>query len=122
VAWFGHIIVHPDYRNRGLGKAISESLVKIYENNNCSTAYLIATDLGEPVYKKIGFEVETEYIVYEEVSSEKEDHLSEFISPFNKSFINEIKELDFKVSGENRFLHLKEYLDTALIYQIGKRD
>lgn len=117
VAWFGHIIVHPAYRNRGLGKMITENLIKISENNNCSTVYLIATDLGEPVYQKVGFEVETEYIVYEGVKIDEDIDSSEFIIPYQDDFIDAIKAMDFNVSGENRFYHLKEYLGSALIYQ-----
>ncbi|MBL0009542.1 MAG: GNAT family N-acetyltransferase [Saprospiraceae bacterium] len=64
VAWLAHIIVHPDFRNQGIGKLITESLVKMAHAKSCDTLYLLATELGEPVYRKIGFETETEYLFF----------------------------------------------------------
>lgn len=63
-AWLAHIIVHPDYRNQRIGKIITQTLVDNSYSKDCETIYLLATELGEPVYKKIGFETETEYIVF----------------------------------------------------------
>ena len=64
VAWLAHIIVHPDFRNQGIGKLITESLVKMAHAKSCDTLYLLATELGEPVYRKVGFETETEYLFF----------------------------------------------------------
>ena len=60
IAWLAHIIVHPDNRNQGIGNLITKTLVENLESKRCDTIYLIATALGEPVYKKLGFETETD--------------------------------------------------------------
>ncbi|MEZ4822611.1 MAG: GNAT family N-acetyltransferase [Ignavibacteria bacterium] len=60
-AWLAHIIVHPEYRNKGLGKKITDALVKSIDRRKYKTIYLIATKLGYPVYLKSRFELEGEY-------------------------------------------------------------
>ncbi|MBK8831594.1 MAG: hypothetical protein IPN60_12210 [Saprospiraceae bacterium] len=50
----GHIIVHPDFKS-GIGKLITESLV-VMAHANLRYLYLLAAELGEPVYRKIAFE------------------------------------------------------------------
>lgn len=60
VAWLAHIIVQKDYRKKGIGQLITERLVDSLKPMNCETIYLLATDLGAPVYEKAGFETETE--------------------------------------------------------------
>ena len=64
IAWLAHIIVHPDYRKKGIGKTISQTLVDNSKSHHCETIYLIATELGAPVYAGIGFETETEYLMF----------------------------------------------------------
>ena len=62
MVWLAHINVQPGNRNHGLGKLITQFLVDEAQAKNCDTIYLIATDLCEPVYKKVGFETETDYL------------------------------------------------------------
>ena len=64
IAWLAHIIVHHDNRNKGIGQLITQTLVDSSKAKKCHTIYLIATDLGAPVYEKIGFETETEYLFF----------------------------------------------------------
>jgi len=45
IAWLAHIIVHPEHRNQGIGKIITQTLVDSLQTK-CDTIYLIATDLG----------------------------------------------------------------------------
>ena len=118
VAWLAHIIVHPFYRCKGIGKHITQTLVDIAKTKNCSTIYLIATELGEPVYKKVGFINETEYLVYKNV--QKEDWIiSENIQSYKEKYMEQLVALDRDTSGENRILHLGEHLTNGMVYQIG---
>src|SRR5687768_8307973 len=66
-AWLAHIIVHPDERNKGLGQLITKTLMDEATSRNCDFISLIATDLGEPVYAKLGFTTDTEYIFFKDV-------------------------------------------------------
>lgn len=117
-AWLAHIIVHTDHRNQGIGKDITQTLVDTSFSKGCETIYLLATDLGESVYRKIGFETETEYMIFTCESSggnfESDENIVEIKSDFNK----QILDLDRQVSGEDRILVLEQHLSDGYIYLI----
>jgi GNAT superfamily N-acetyltransferase len=99
-AWLGHIIVHPKHRKNGLGSMITQKLIALLHARNYETIFLIATKLGEPVYSKLGFEKETEYVSY----SKQENTFStnEDLTPFEIRFKNELMDLDYLTTGELR--------------------
>ncbi|MDA1570574.1 GNAT family N-acetyltransferase, partial [Bacillus cereus] len=53
VASIGMVIVHPNYKGRGIGKAITDSCIKSVSTQ--TPIMLIATDEGKPLYEKLGF-------------------------------------------------------------------
>lgn len=116
VAWLGHIIVHPEKRNKGLGKIIVQQLITIAKANNCRTIYLLATALGAPVYEKVGFITETEYLVYKGIHLKNNTTESSFIVPFQDRFKQQILSLDRETSSENRSILLEKYLNDSMMY------
>ncbi len=115
-AWLAHIIVHSDYRNQSIGKLITQTLVESSNSKCCDTIYLLATDLGEPVYKKIGFETETEYLFFKGEKAIGSFTNSENIIAFNSDFKKQILNLDRQVSGEDRMLQLEQHLSSGFVY------
>ncbi len=116
VAWLAHIIVHPDNRNKGIGKLITQFLVDEARAKDCDTIYLIATDLGEPVYKNVGFETEIEYLFFNDIRPNESWRMSENIVAFADDFKTQVAGLDKQVSGEERLLHLAQHLEGAFVY------
>ena len=114
-AWLAHIIVHPDFRNKGIGKKITDALVKSIDKRRYKTIYLVATELGAPVYKKSGFEIETEYVLLENENGNFQSKICEFIFPFEDKYRNEIFELDKYVTGENREIRLNEVINGSSV-------
>lgn len=56
--WLGHLIVRPECRGGGVGKALfGEALAEVRALGK-SPVYLTATDLGQPIYEKFGFVVD----------------------------------------------------------------
>ncbi|MGW5952277.1 GNAT family N-acetyltransferase [Bacillus mycoides] len=53
LASIGMVIVHPDYKGRGIGKIITDSCVKSVSTQ--TPIMLIATDEGKVLYEKLGF-------------------------------------------------------------------
>ncbi len=45
------------FRNRGLGTAVTHACLKAAKNNNIDQAVLYASEMGRPVYEKIGFKL-----------------------------------------------------------------
>jgi GNAT superfamily N-acetyltransferase len=116
VGWLGHIIVHPDFRNKGLGRVITQSLIDLLSSKKCATLYLVATDLGEPVYKKLGFEIEAEYIFFKDLLAHKEWVSSGSIVPYESKFHQQIAIIDKFISGEDRMFHLDLYLKNGFVH------
>lgn len=54
-AYVTSMYVEPNYRKRGIGTAILERLIKKVRERNCTIIMLNASEVGKPLYKKIGF-------------------------------------------------------------------
>ncbi|MGL4630673.1 MAG: GNAT family N-acetyltransferase [Leadbetterella sp.] len=115
VGWLATIVTHGDYRNQGIGRGITEYLVQFIKSQKCEYIYLIATALGEPVYKKVGFETESLYNLYRNVNLSNL-FVSDHIIDYKPNFKQEIYNLDRMVSGENRSLHLESFLEESFVY------
>ena len=116
VAWLGHIIVHPDFRNQGHGTSITKHLIKIAEGLKTSTIFLIATDMGAPVYSKLGFVTETEYLFYKDVLLKEKFVRSKNVIPFHEKHFDQLYQLDKKLSSESRLKHLTEHCSSGIVY------
>lgn len=112
-AWLAHIIVDPGQRNKGIGFAITQALIDSLKNTDCETISLIATQLGEPVYKKSGFEVEMEYTYLRNGRTLLPENDS--IVPYKEKYKNELLELDRFVSAESRSRLLAPHLTKSFI-------
>src|SRR5690606_11671067 len=106
---------HPQHRNRGIGSAITSALIELCKTKSCETVYLIATDLGAPVYEKAGFQTETEYAFYKDLKN-NETGISKNIRPYTGEWRDDILKLDFSATGEKRVLLLENHLNTAFVY------
>ncbi|MFT3911673.1 MAG: GNAT family N-acetyltransferase [Ferruginibacter sp.] len=116
VAWLAHIIVHPNNRNKGIGRLITQTLVDSPQVRNCETIYLIATDLGAPVYEKIGFETDTNYLFFKDIVTGENWINDKNILPYKDEFKNQVAALDKQVSGEDRMFHLDQWLADSYVY------
>lgn len=114
-AWLAHIIVHKEYRNSGIGRAITQALIGLIHRTPCQSMLLIATALGEPVYKKVGFETEAEYLFFEN-GVLYNGEISKRIIRFEKKYKNELLKLDGSVSGEDRSKLLQEHMVNAHMF------
>lgn len=121
VAWLAHIIVSPNHRNKGIGRFITKTLIELAQNKNCSTLYLIATDLGAPVYEKLGFETESDYLFFKDLKGQNISSLSSYIVPFHAEHETAILQMDREVSGENRKTHLEEHAPHGFVFQKNDR-
>ncbi|MGH3157714.1 MAG: GNAT family N-acetyltransferase, partial [Streptosporangiaceae bacterium] len=53
--WIGNVAVDPDARGRGLGTAVSAAALDALRAAGAATVLLTATDLGRPIYERLGF-------------------------------------------------------------------
>ena len=115
-AWLAHIIVHPHYRGKGVGKTITQTLVDSIDKQQCKTIYLIATDLGYPVYQKVGFREEADYAHLTKEIETLPVTASPSIIGYKKKYHDEVIALDKYISGEDRAERLNGQMETSLLY------
>lgn len=115
-AWLGHIIVHKDYRNRGIGTKITKVLCEMLHPERFHSVSLIATELGEPVYRKLGFEKETEYHFFKNEGMHDYNSETENIHDFDVDYAGEILSMDKLITGEDRILLLQNHLPAAKVF------
>jgi GNAT superfamily N-acetyltransferase len=60
--WVGGVAVAPERRRAGLGGALTEAVVTRLRERQAVTVQLLATELGRPVYERLGFVAEAEYL------------------------------------------------------------
>jgi GNAT superfamily N-acetyltransferase len=60
--WVGGVAVVPAARRAGLGGALTQAILDFLASRGVATVLLHATDLGRPVYERLGFVPETEYL------------------------------------------------------------
>ena len=109
--WLAHIIVHAEKRNLGIGKLITQSLISILEKKNCSTLLLLATALGEPVYKKAGFETDLKYLFFKHETLKTQSAV--LTSRYTSAYEAAVLKLDRDITGEDRSKLLKPHLSSC---------
>lgn len=116
--WLAHIIVHPDYRKKGVGSAIVEHLLQLLASKGCVSISLLATDLGFPVYQRFGFEIVTEYIYLETESTQLADTNSpSSIQPYSPEDRFQVLTMINRLYGENRSAVAEPFLSQAQTYK-----
>jgi len=115
-AWLAHVIVHPSYRKRGVGGAIVSYLLDDCLAVPCHTVSLTATDLGYPVYLKVGFRVQTEYLCLERNAPLK-CRAKASVVRYTAADAGAVLALDRVVSGEIRHELLDDQMASAFVYK-----
>ena len=64
VGWVGLIFTAPAFRGRGLGGALTRTVVQYLQDLGCRSLLLAATGLGQPVYARLGFVAEGGYTTW----------------------------------------------------------
>ncbi len=107
IGWLANIIIDEKHRTKGNGSTMTQFLVDFLKEKKCETQVLIATKLGEPVYKKLGFKKISEY-----QSFESEINLNytatDSIRGLKKSDMKNVYKLDELITGEIRPLLIEK--------------
>jgi GNAT superfamily N-acetyltransferase len=115
MAWIGMLLVHPDYRRRGIGSALLKRAVEHLRGSGIRTIKLDATPEGQPTYAKFGFTEERTLTRWEGtpriVSNSK-------VSPGNVSSIEDLDMLAFGVSRA-RLLQALRQQDRTILHHLG---
>jgi GNAT superfamily N-acetyltransferase len=101
IGWVGLIFTSPAARGRGLGAAITRVVVQHLEQIGCRSMLLAATKLGRPIYDRLGFVKDGEYVVFSG-SPHGDLPTDRRLRPLTPEDIDGVCALDRQVSGEDR--------------------
>jgi GNAT superfamily N-acetyltransferase len=114
--WLGNIIVRPELRGRGIGTALTEELVRILQANRVAHQVLVATPMGEPIYRKLGFQVVSHYVFFARQTPLPSTGTLVSVRPVAPGDESALFALDKAITGETRRAFLRRYLDGAWLH------
>ncbi|PKJ56055.1 GNAT family N-acetyltransferase [Bacillus sp. SN10] len=109
LASIGMVIVHPDYKGRGIGKAITSSCMNSVSAR--TPIMLIATDEGKPLYEKLGFRAISYVSKYICNSYNANDYCvrnEDYMMNYEEGDLEKIIKIDEYAFGTNRKEFLKK--------------
>ena len=99
--WIGQVFVRPELRGHGLGRRMTAVALEVLQRAGCDTILLVATDLGRPVYDRLGFRVEGSYHELRGTALPRTVELAPY-RPLLVSDYSALRALDRQVSGDDR--------------------
>jgi GNAT superfamily N-acetyltransferase len=101
--WVGGVAVVPAARRSGLGGALTEAILGFLASRGVATVQLHATDLGRPVYERLGFVPETEYLTLTGPTRPRDPaDLGPLVRPGRAADLAAVLALDEAATGEDR--------------------
>lgn len=116
-AWLSHIIVDEAYRGQGVGLHIVEYLIRLADEKEVPSINLIATDLGEPVYRKVGFQSVGSYLFLRKIRDWPPMKISNQVTIGTKDHQQQIIQLDKEITGENRLELIQEHINASIVFE-----
>lgn len=115
IGWLANIMVDKGTRGKGHGQKITKFLVDFLKEKNCKTQFLLATELGEHVYKKIGFKTITKYVSFDSIQDEL-FNAPKSIRPLKRSNFESVCKLDQEANNENRRHLIDKFYQNGMGY------
>jgi GNAT superfamily N-acetyltransferase len=119
VGWLGNIIVDPAQRNQGIGLMISKHLIEYLKSEGCKTQVLIATEEGKPMYRKLGFLINSMYCFLKGDKVLKQTECSQMRRALPHD-LRQVLRIDREVTGEERFRLIERFLSSGWVHTTSK--
>jgi GNAT superfamily N-acetyltransferase len=114
--WLGNIIVLLEWRGRGIGKALTQRLIAYLQQNGVRHQILVATSMGEPVYRKLGFERVSDYVFFERTSGPPAPEGHSRVRRYESADEQAVLSLDDAATREKRDAFLRPFLDDVWVH------
>ena len=105
LAWIGMMLIHPDFRRRGIATALMQRSISYLRDRHIDCIKLDATPEGQFVYEQLGFVAEWRFHRWERSAEQAAEMIvrpNQFVSQ-----IERLARLDHDAFGADRFAYLK---------------
>jgi len=118
--WLGNVAVDDDLRGQGLGAAMSQTAVDGLHQAGVETVLLTATDLGRPIYERLGFtDEDVSYGIWEQrwapVLDSDRPALASAPALVRPGQIDAVITQDAEATGEDRRGYLVPFADRTWV-------
>jgi GNAT superfamily N-acetyltransferase len=120
LAWIGMILTDPAWRGRGLGKQAFAEALEFARSGGHAVIALDATEMGEGIYRKFGFERIGPVTRWQGVFSGTEDGGRQ--TQLHRGLTPEVLVLDRDCTGVDRAVLLRDLAESAEIVRSGGED
>ena len=110
-AWIGNLIVVPEHRSRGVGRALLEHGLRHLESAGIRTVRLDGDPPGIPLYRSLGFIDEWESLRFRSVGGRLDR--PQRVTDLKPDDLDAVAALDRTVFGDDRSRMLRLFLDRA---------
>jgi GNAT superfamily N-acetyltransferase len=100
VGWIAMMLVDPDHRRRGIGRALMTHALEFLERQGVQTVRLDATPLGQPLYERLGFVAE--YPLHRHEGILPPGPPAAGVEPLLPHHLDDVLRLDRQVTGTDR--------------------
>jgi predicted N-acetyltransferase YhbS len=112
--WLGNVAVDDAFRGRGLGRALSQTAVDRLRQAGVETVLLTATEIGKPIYERMGFADEgVSYGIWEQPQPTSLG--CDRPAPVQPGQIEDAIRQDAEATGEDRSSYLAPFADRARV-------
>ncbi len=111
VGYVGLVGVHPSMQRRGIAEALMRSLLALLEARDCRTVLLDASEVGAPLYRKLGFVDDGDVRLY--AKSQHEPYGFVDARPMAAGDLAGVSALDRRATGVDRTQLLARYFEEA---------
>ena len=102
VAWVGMVLVHPEHRRRGIGRALLIHCIAWLQARRMRCIKLVATPAGKQVYDILGFKSEWMLVRWEHAGLQVAKPADARVRPWRASDLRVIAPLDTSAFGVSR--------------------
>ncbi|HEV8543108.1 MAG TPA: GNAT family N-acetyltransferase, partial [Verrucomicrobiae bacterium] len=102
LAWIGMVLVHPDFRRRGIGRLLMEHCLAHLRARGVRCVKLDASPLGKPLYENLGFREEWGLNCWVQTDPKPASMSVTQARECRESDLDQIISLDAKVFGAGR--------------------
>jgi GNAT superfamily N-acetyltransferase len=120
IGWLGLVFVDPAMRGRGLGAALTRAALELLASLDCRSVLLAASDLGHPIYHRLGFVVDGAYAVWTGPATSATIETDPRVRRLTPDDLPAVAELDQRATNEDR-AHAIRALANGWVFAEGER-